>query len=107
MKKSSKLKKYNELFKRNITSYLAPDVAIKTTIYPVEGQGAVFEFEFNKDSDNSETISRMRPTVGRVLSDIPQNLIGGNTEGITFGGTNLLMEGNRILIIKGEDYREQ
>ena len=30
-------------------------------------------------------------------------MIGGNIEGVKFGGTNLYLEGNRILIIKGED----
>jgi hypothetical protein len=76
---------------------------IKTTIYPVEADGAVFEFLFNNENDTSENIDSLRPTVGRVLSEIPQRLVSGNIEGVKFGGTNLYLEGNRILIIKGED----
>ena len=103
MKRSTRLKKYVELFKRNINQFLAPDVDIKTTIYPVEAEGAVFEFVFNRSNDSTETIEKIRPTVGSVLSKIPQRLVTGNIEGIKFGGTNLFLEGDRILVIKGED----
>ena len=103
MKKSTQLKKYVELFKKGIRRYLAAGINIKTIIYPVDAEGAVFEFLFNHDNDSSETIDSIRPTVGRVLSDIPQRMVGGNIEGVKFGGTNLYLEGNRILVIKGED----
>jgi len=103
MHKLSRLKKYVELFKRNINQFVSPDVKIKTTIYPVEAEGAVFEFLFNKNNDSSEVVDKTRPTIGRVLSEIPQRMVGGNIEGVKFGGTNLYLEGNRIIIIKGED----
>jgi len=107
MRKTTRLKKYVELFKRNILSFLAPGVSVKTIIYPVEGEGAVFEFLFNKDGDESENISKIRKSIGSVLADIPQRIVEGNTEAVKFGGTNLYLEGNRILIIKGEDNNEQ
>ena len=103
MKKITRLKKYVELFKRNISQFVPSGIDIKARIYPVEGEGAVFEFLFNKDGDTEEIIEKVRPTVGRVLSEIPQKMVGGNIEGVKFGGTNLYLEGNRILIIKGED----
>lgn len=103
MKRTTRLKKYVELFKRNIEKFLSPGISIRVVIYPVEGDGAVFEFLLNKDSDDSETIDKVRKTVGAVLTDIPQRLIAGNIEGVKFGGTNLYLEGNRILVIKGED----
>jgi len=106
MKKKPRLKKYVELFKRNISSYLSPGVSIKTVIYPVDGQGAVFEFFFNKEGISSEEIKNPRESVGKVLSEIPQRLVGENSEGVKFGGTNLYLEGNRILLIKGEDSPE-
>jgi hypothetical protein len=103
MHKASRLKKYVELFKKNISRYLADGIDISSTIYPVESEGAVFEFLLNNTNDNNEVIEKARPTVGRVLSEIPQKLIGGNIDGVRFRGTNLYLEGNRILIIKGED----
>ena len=103
MQKASRLKKYVELFKRNISQYVADGVDIRSTIYPVESEGAVFEFLLNNTNDQNEVIEKTRPTVGRVLSEIPQRMVGGNVDGVRFGGTNLYLEGNRILIIKGED----
>lgn len=103
MKKQSKLKKYSEFFKRNIKQFLSPGVSIKTKIYPVEAEGAVFEFLLNTESDQTEILEKTRPTVGKVLAEIPQRMVGGNIEGVKFGGTNLYLEGNRVLVIKGED----
>jgi hypothetical protein len=103
MKKSSRLKKYVELFKRNISAFLVKGIAVKSVAHPVEGDGAVFEFFLNDQGDNSDVIERVRPTIGRVLSEIPQKMVSGNIEGVEFGGTNLYLEGNRIVLIKGED----
>ena len=103
MQKSTRLKKYVELFKRNINQFLAPGVDIKTTIYPVVAEGAVFEFVFNREQNSTESSDKVRPTIGSVLSAIPQRMVGGNIEGIKFGGTNLYLEGDRILVIKGDD----
>lgn len=103
MNKQSKLKKYAELFRRNIKQFLADGVQIRTIIYPVEQDGAVFEFLLNKNNDSSVMVSRTHPSVGAVLTVIPQKIISGNLESVRFGGTNIALEGNRILVIKGED----
>lgn len=103
MKKTSKLKKYTELFLKNLQKFLAPGVSIQTKIYPVDAQGAVFEFTFNRENKESVEIKPPMPSVGHVLSVVPQRMIAGNVHGVTFGGTNIYMEGDRLLLIKGED----
>lgn len=106
MRKTSKLKKYAELFKRNISKFLAPGISVSTVIYPVEQNGAVFEFMLLREGRSNEKVESLRKSVGVVLSQIPQRLIGGNIENVTFSGTNLYLEGNRILVIKGDDTPE-
>lgn len=103
MIKTTRLKKYAELFKRNLAKFLSPGISISTVIYPVEQEGAVFEFLLNREGLGYEKVERPRKTVGTVLSEIPQRMIGGNLDSVRFGGTNLYLEGNRILVIKGED----
>lgn len=103
MIKTTRLKKYSELFKRNIAKFLTPGVSIKSVIHPVEMGGAVFEFFLNRDGVVEEKLEPPRKSVGVVLSQIPQRMIQGNLEGVRFGGTNLYLEGNRILVVKGED----
>ena len=101
MIKHSKLQKYVELFNRKISAYLSNEVSIKTTIHPVVSCGAVFELHLNTESDDSVSITHHQKTVGHVLLSIPQNLFQGNPENVTFKGTNLYLEGDRILIVKG------
>jgi len=103
MKETKKLNKYVELFKRNIQKFLTPGVNISSVVYPVEKEGAVFEFLLKTEESSSDQIEKPRPTVGKVLSEIPQRMIGGNLDGVRFKGTNLYLEGNRILVIKGEN----
>lgn len=103
MKTTTKLNKYVELFKRNIQNFLAPGVQISSVTYPVEKEGAVFVFLLNTDGSSVDLVEKVRPSVGKVLSEIPQRMVVGNLEGIRFGGTNLYLEGNRILVIKGEN----
>lgn len=103
MNKVSKLKRYTDMFRRHLSGYLAPGINIGTVIYPVEQEGAVFEFHLQKNLDMSERVERTNPSIASVLKRIPQNFIGGTIEGVRFGGTNIGLDGNRILIIKGED----
>jgi hypothetical protein len=42
-------------------------------------------------------------TINKALTNIQQRMFGGNLDGIKFGGTNISMEPNRIILIKGED----
>ncbi|ELC7279783.1 hypothetical protein RJO76_000813 [Aeromonas veronii] len=101
--KKTRLKKYSELFNRNIRSFLSPGISIQTIIHPVEQEGAVFEFLLNKNGLTEERFNQPKKSVGAVLSNIPQRMVNGNLDGVRFSGTNLYLEGNRILVIKGED----
>ena len=42
-----------------------------------------------------------------ALSKIPQRAFGGNFGGFLFGGTNVIAEGNRIILIKGGNGSEE
>lgn len=103
MIKRAKLKKYSKLFNRHIESYLSPGISVQTIIHPVEQEGAVFEFHLNKNGVSGERFDKPRSSIGAVLADIPQRMIAGNLERVHFSGTNLYLEGNRVLVIKGED----
>lgn len=106
MKQRPKLKKYVELFKRNISKFLADGVSVKANIYPVSAGGAVLEFLLNKDRDDSDSFLAPRFTVAEVMTEIPQKMISGKLENVQFSGTNLYLEGNRIIVIKGDDFPE-
>ena len=100
MKQTTKLLKYTKLFRKNIQKYLEPEMKIITNIYPIKEKGAIFEFMFNKDSDK-ETIKGIEETLLKSFLKIKQEFI--DEKNITFKGTNLLLEDNRIIIIKSTD----
>jgi len=106
MNKKSKLEKYIELFNRKIAEYLSNNVSTNTVIHPVLEEGAVFEVFLNQDGDESIVFTKPSKTVGHVLQNIPQNMYEGAPEYVQFKGTNLLLEDNRIIIIKSEDSNE-
>jgi hypothetical protein len=107
MIKKSKLKKYVELFTRKISKYLSQDINIRTVIHPVEGEGALFEFFLGLNNEETIEFAPVQKTVGHALLSIPQKMIKGAPESIKFGGTNLYMETNRVVVIKGDDTNEE
>lgn len=106
MNQKGKLEKYAQMFSQHFEKYLAKGISIDTVIYPADGEGAVFEFKLAQEHKGKTKYMPPRQTVGQILSEIPQNLVSGNISNVKFGGTNLVMENNRILIIKGEDAKK-
>ncbi|WP_407715435.1 hypothetical protein ACJJWD_07005 [Comamonas testosteroni] len=96
MNKVSKLKRYTDMFRRHLSGYLAPGINIGTVIYPVEQEGAVFEFHLQKNLDMSERVERTNPSIASVLKRIPQNFIG------VLSRVFVLVE--RILVLMGTEF---
>ncbi len=107
MNNQKKLKNYTNLFIDVLSPYLKKGFQLSATIHPAIGEGAIIEFEINEGKRSNITFNSARQTINEVLENIDQRLIGGNIQGLRFGGTNLYMEGQRIIIIKGEDDQEQ
>ncbi|KXI23677.1 hypothetical protein [Photobacterium sanguinicancri] len=103
MNKISKLKKYDVLFRKNIKSYLSQNVTVKTIIHPVMSEGAVFEFILNMDGEDDIVVNKCESDINYVLKNIHQTMIIGTLDHIQFSGTNLYLEQNRIVVIKGQD----
>ncbi len=72
-------------------------------VYPVEKEGAILEFVLGSDVENDDKYLTVKETVNAALKHVEQKMFGGNLDGIKFGGTNISMEPERIVLIKGED----
>ncbi len=46
-------------------------------------------------------------SVNLALNKIEQRMFRGNIDGLKFAGTNISMEPNRIILIKGEDTKSE
>ena len=103
MQNKKLLIKYTNSFIDELTPYLKKGFQVYATIHPAKGEGAVIEIEIEKGKRSEITFLSVISRVNDTLEKIDQKLIGGNIQGVTFRGTNLYMEGQRIVILKGQD----
>lgn len=80
---------------------------MKTKIHPVEGPGAVITISLGEGESNTDEFVSSSPTVNSALQTIEQHAIDGDLSATSFRGTNIIMEQNRIILIKGEDDPKQ
>ncbi len=102
MNKRKELNRYIKMFTNDISQYIKNKASVSVEAYPVEGDGAVFEFVINdKPVAHKVQIHKAEKSLQKALSHVEQNLIDGDLDNVSFSGTNLLLDGNRIIIIKG------
>lgn len=106
MNKKDQLKKYARKFVGGLGPRLRNDVQADLVIYPATGNGAIVEVKLvkrGKAKQNPIQFEAESDSVNQVLKKIPQRFLGGNIDAVQFSGTNISLEGNRILLIKGDD----
>lgn len=94
------IQRYINEFRRNITPMLKPNMGLEIDIYNCGKEGAVLIVFFNPGGKSIDKEINEFATIADVLNSIEQNFVGGNLTGMTFKGTNMMMEQNRILLIK-------
>lgn len=90
-------------FRRHMSKFLKKSVGLACKAYPSSGDGGVIEFKIGPNLSSDDEITEVQQSINDVLKAIPQKIVGGNIDRVKFGGTNISMEPDRILIIKGED----
>lgn len=106
MATQGKLKSYATRLQKKLQSRAIRDFGMITKIYPSRNAGAIFEISFNKERQFDIRFAPTTETVSVSLEKIKQKAIGGNLRNITFGGTSIIGEPNRIIIIKGNDDKD-
>lgn len=107
MNNQKQLKKYANRFMERIKPSIRSGYDIIARIYPSNSQGAILEFEIIEAKKPSVEIKPTSDSVNSSLKGIEQRLIGGNIDAVRFSGTNVYLDGNRILLIKGDDKHEE
>lgn len=103
MNDKNTIQSYINNFRRHLSPYLKPNIGLSCNVYPAESDGAILEFTIGPGVVNVDNFNVNEATVNDALTKIPQRGFGGNLKGFHFGGTNVVMEDNRIILIKGED----
>jgi hypothetical protein len=103
MKDKKQIQSYINNFRRHLTPFLRPGIGVTVEVHPARQQGAILEIKLGPEVENDDEYLPDEDTVNAAIKNIKQNLVGGNIDAIRFGGTNISMEPDRIVLIKGED----
>ncbi|MEK6760153.1 MAG: hypothetical protein AABY51_10315 [Deltaproteobacteria bacterium] len=106
MTEKKTLQEYINNFRRRIAQFLKPGIGLACNVYPAESGGAILEFTIGYGIENDDIYKDVSPTMGRALSELKQTAFGGNLDSYTFGGTNVILEKNRIIFIKEDSLSE-
>ena len=102
----SQIQSYINNFRRHIAPFLRQSMGLHCSIYPASSGGAVLVFRVGPNVENDDDYKPANSSLGSSLSQIEQRAFGGNLEGFTFGGTNVILEQDRIIFIKDQSPNE-
>lgn len=102
----NKYQTYINNFRRRLTPSLKPGIGLSCNIYPSSDGGGILEFIIGKAIENDDNYKPVSKNLGMALKKIKQHAFGGNLEAFTFGGTNTILEPNRIIYIKEANENE-
>lgn len=101
-----KYQSYINNFRRRLAVYLKPGIGLNCSIYPSDDDGGILEFVIGDAVENDDIYKEPSKSLGAALKNIEQKAFGGNLEGFNFGGTNTVLEVNRIILIKDSNSNE-
>ena len=111
MKDNKRMSRYAMRIIQNLKPKLRSDVDVSITVHPAEQDGGVVEVQLipnakasaRKRKSRGIKILPVKATINDVLEVVPQRIVGGNLKGVQFQGTNISLENNRIVLIKGDN----
>ena len=106
MIEKSVVQTYINNFRRRIASFLRPGVGLTCHVHPAQVGGAILEFRVGPSIENDDVYLPESPTLGTALAGIEQHAFGGNLAGFAFGGTNVILEKDKLIFIKDESNTE-
>jgi hypothetical protein len=98
---------YGSSFMDNLKQILKPGIGAEINSYLSKNDGSLIYFQLRpgsiaykfKELEEGKGISE-------ALKEIPQRAFGGDLSGIKFGGTNTIIEGDKIIFIKGGNTKD-
>lgn len=97
-------RKYCEEFISRHKMILRPDLDYDILAIVSKKEGSLIFFEF-KDGPRRFRYKQTNEPIAMALMRLPQRAFGGDLSGVKFGGTNIVRERNRLIIIKEDNSR--
>lgn len=97
---------YINNFRRYFARYLKPSIGLSVNIYPTKKDGTILEFSIGTHERNEDDYKEEFEALNEAFSNIKQSSFGGDLSSFAFLGTNIIMEDNRIILIKDSSKTE-
>jgi len=85
---------------------LRPGVKFEARAIVSREQGALVFFEFKTGATGKIKYEITNKPIAEALEKLPQRAFGGDLSGVTFLGKNVIAQGNKLIIIKGDNSKE-
>jgi hypothetical protein len=69
-------------------------------------QGALVFFEFKKQAYRKFQYRLVKEPIAKAVEKLPQRAFSGDLSSVRFYGKNVIAEGNKLIIIKGDNSKE-
>jgi hypothetical protein len=101
MKSKDIAREYVNNFRRHLSHFLKPGMSLRSEIILVKDGGGIVRFSFTTkgSEDNFRPIVKTMPEALKTFEI--KNF--GDGQGFVFSGTNMVLEGDSIYLIKGEE----
>ncbi|MEW5802310.1 MAG: hypothetical protein AB1847_09420 [bacterium] len=102
------IQSYLNNFRRHIYPHLKPNVGIKAIVYPCEEEGAIINFCLGKNRPSCDDYKKKNKKITNVLRSnnlsrfFEKEIPDQKMEAVRFKGTNYIMEGHNIILIKDD-----
>ena len=95
------LKAYVATVQAILKKNLQKHVGMELHVYQAN-QGGVVEIKLARDTADRVVYEKHEESVNNILKRVNQRLVGGDIDSVQLLGTNISLEGDRILFIKGQ-----
>ena len=92
--------RYVKKFRQELEKYLVSGASARLDVLYAKDGGGVVKVTLNKNGENTTNYNGSFSTLGEAVADSGQKAFGGNLKNVTFGGTNKIMDGENIYLIK-------
>lgn len=96
---------YINNFRRSISPFLKKNVGLKSIVFPYD-KGVILAFEFGINGQNKDEFRSESNSVSEAFSRAKITSFGAINNNFTFGGTNLIMDANQVVLIKDFEPKE-
>lgn len=100
------IQRYVNNFRRQLSIYLKPNIGLQIDIYNCSSEGGIIALFFKPGGKSSDNHIVKYNKISDALKDMNQMFFGGDLSGLHFSGTNIMMDHEKILLIKDTNPNE-